>query len=44
MLQIAKFSGAQVVGLNLCEYQLKRVKYHIEKDNMQNQCSGVKVS
>lgn len=44
MLQIAKFSGAQVVGLNLCEYQLKRVKYHIEKDNMQNQCGGVKVS
>ena len=44
MLHIARLSGAQVVGLNPCEYQLKRVKHHIEQDNMQNQCSGVKVT
>ena len=44
MIEIAKFTGAQVVGLNPCEYQLKRVKYHIEKNNMQDYCSGVKVS
>ena len=43
MLEIAKFSGAKVVGLNPCEYQLKRVRFHIEQDNMQDQCSGVKV-
>lgn len=44
MLEIAKFSGAQVVGLNPCEYQLKRVKHHIEQDKMQDYCSFVKVS
>lgn len=42
MIEIAKFTGAQVVGLNPCEYQLKRVKYHIEQNNMQEYCSGVK--
>lgn len=42
MLHIAKISGAQVVGLNPCEYQLKRVRYHIEQEKMQEQCSGVK--
>ena len=44
MIEIARFTGAQVVGLNPCEYQLKRVKYHIEQNNMQEYCSGVKVS
>lgn len=44
MLHIAKISGAHVVGLNPCEYQLKRVRYHIEQEKMQEQCSGVKVS
>ena len=44
MINIAKFTGAHVVGLNPCEYQLKRVKFHIENNNMQECCIGVKVS
>ena len=44
MLEIAKFSGAEVVGLNPCEYQLKRVRFHVEQEKMQHRCSGVKVS
>lgn len=42
MINIAKFTGAHVVGLNPCEYQLKRVKFHIENNNMQECCIGVK--
>jgi len=42
MLEIAKFSGAEVVGLNPCEYQLKRVRFHIAQEKMQDRCSGVK--
>lgn len=44
MINIAKFSGADVVGLNPCEYQLKRVKSHVENNNIQECCIGVKVS
>ena len=44
MLEIVKFSGSHAVGLNSCDYQLKRANYHTEKAKMQDLCSYVKVS
>ena len=41
--EVAKFSGAHVVGLNVCEYQLSRARTHTEKAGMTDVCSYVKV-
>ena len=41
---IAKFSGASVTGLNICEYQLKRARAHTEKADLQDLVTFVKVS
>ncbi|KAJ3301911.1 Delta(24)-sterol C-methyltransferase [Kappamyces sp. JEL0829] len=40
--EIAKFSGAHIVGLNNNEYQVKRCKYLAEKTGMSSLCSAVK--
>ncbi len=42
--EIAKFSGAHVVGLNCCDYQLKRAADHTKNTGMENICSYVKVN
>jgi len=39
---ISAFSGAQVVGLNNNDYQIKRAKKHTEKAKLQDMCSYVK--
>ena len=44
MREIARYSGAQVVGINPCEYQLKRAAYHTKQDKLEDLCSYVKVS
>ena len=41
---IAKETGANVVGLNICEYQLKRARMHTEKAGLQSQVSFTKVN
>lgn len=41
--EIASYSGAQVIGLNYSDYQLKKAKKHTEKANLSQQCSYVKV-
>ena len=40
---IAKFSGASVTGLNICDYQLKRARAHTEKADLQDLVTFVKV-
>ena len=41
--EIAQYSGAHVVGLNMQEYQLKRARLHTEKQGMQESCSYIQV-
>ena len=42
--EIAKFSGANVVGLNCSDYQLERAREHTRKAGLQDLCTYVKVS
>ena len=42
--EIAKFSGANVVGLNCSDYQLERAREHTRKAQLQDLCTYVKVS
>ena len=42
--EIAKFSGASVVGLNCSDYQLERAREHTRKAQLQDLCTYVKVS
>ena len=42
--EIAKFSGASVVGLNCSAYQLERAREHTRKAQLQDLCTYVKVS
>lgn len=42
--EVAKFSSAHVVGLNVCDYQLSRARIHTEKAGMTDVCSYVKVN
>ena len=44
MREIAKFSGAHVIGLNCCDYQLERARFHNQHSKMEDLCSLVKVS
>jgi len=39
MREIARFSGANIVGLNLNEYQLQRAAYHNKRYGMDRLCS-----
>lgn len=41
--EIAKFSGAQIVGLNNNEYQVKRCGYLANKYGLDDLCTAVKV-
>ena len=42
--EMARFSGASVVGLNICDYQLKRAQAHLEKSGLKHLVSFQKVS
>ena len=42
--EIAKFSGATIVGLNCSDYQLERAREHTRKAQLQDLCTYVKVS
>lgn len=42
MREIARFSGANVVGLNINEYQIQRGRLHNKRDGMENLCDFMK--
>ena len=39
MRSIARFSGAKVMGINICEYQLARAKAHNKREGLDHLCS-----
>ena len=41
---IARYSGASVTGLNICDYQLTRAQVHTEKSGLKDLVSFVKAS
>ena len=43
MREIAKYSGATIVGLNLNAYQLQRLAVHNKNNGLEHLCSGVEV-
>lgn len=41
-LEFARFSGAHVTGVNLCDYQLKKAREHLEKSGLHDLVDFVK--
>ena len=41
--EVAKYSGAKVVGLNCNTYQIQRAKEHTKKAGLDNLCSYTQV-